>query len=261
MCGCIDLEGSLPQWDLALIFLLPLSLHVISDTMPDFHTFPHPGKELIENLTVLRFANLVFEPLWNREYIRSVQVRCGECVELYLLSVVGGGSSAGTVWGMCGAFYARSASFTFGLVGMLCCAVPCLITASMDAAPKPYCASTLNQQVIFSENFGTEGRGGYFDQYGIIRDVIQNHLLQITALFAREPPVRGVGSEGGMWGQNHLLQITALFAMEPPVKGGEQGRTARGGSQAGEPEQGVADLRGGFTHPGSALQVGGREGG
>ena len=44
-------------------------------------------------------------------------------------------------------------------------------------------------QVIFSENFGTEGRGGYFDQYGIIRDVIQNHLLQILALFAMEPPV------------------------------------------------------------------------
>eukprot|EP00890_Picochlorum_soloecismus_P004071 jgi/Picsp_1/4665/NSC_02035-R1_glucose-6-phosphate dehydrogenase len=73
------------------------------------------GKELIENLTVLRFANLVFEPLWSRDYIRSVQV-------------------------------------------------------------------------IFSENFGTEGRGGYFDQYGIIRDVIQNHLLQIMALFAMEQP-------------------------------------------------------------------------
>ena len=33
-------------------------------------------------------------------------------------------------------------------------------------------------QVIFKEDFGTEGRGGYFDQYGIIRDVMQNHLLQ-----------------------------------------------------------------------------------
>lgn len=44
-------------------------------------------------------------------------------------------------------------------------------------------------QIIFSENFGTEGRGGYFDQYGIIRDVIQNHLLQIVALFAMEQPV------------------------------------------------------------------------
>lgn len=46
-------------------------------------------------------------------------------------------------------------------------------------------------QVIFSENFGTEGRGGYFDQYGIVRDVIQNHLLQILALFAMEQPVSG----------------------------------------------------------------------
>ena len=66
---------------------------------------------------VLRFANLVFEPLWSRQYIRNVQV-------------------------------------------------------------------------IFSEDFGTEGRGGYFDQYGIIRDVIQNHLLQIVSLFAMEAPVR-----------------------------------------------------------------------
>ena len=33
-------------------------------------------------------------------------------------------------------------------------------------------------QIIFSENFGTEGRGGYFDNYGIIRDIMQNHLLQ-----------------------------------------------------------------------------------
>jgi len=74
------------------------------------------GKELIENLTVLRFSNRVFEPLWSRQYIRNVQV-------------------------------------------------------------------------IFSENFGTEGRGGYFDQYGIVRDVIQNHLLQILALFAMEQPV------------------------------------------------------------------------
>ena len=49
-------------------------------------------------------------------------------------------------------------------------------------------------QVIFSENFGTEGRGGYFDQYGIIRDVIQNHLLQILSLFAMEPPVSAPAS-------------------------------------------------------------------
>ncbi|XP_002984807.2 glucose-6-phosphate 1-dehydrogenase 3, chloroplastic [Selaginella moellendorffii] len=74
------------------------------------------GKELVENLSILRFSNLVFEPLWSRQYIRNVQL-------------------------------------------------------------------------IFSEDFGTEGRGGYFDNYGIIRDIMQNHLLQILALFAMEPPV------------------------------------------------------------------------
>ncbi|KAJ4844625.1 Glucose-6-phosphate 1-dehydrogenase 1, chloroplastic [Turnera subulata] len=74
------------------------------------------GKELVENLSVLRFSNLVFEPLWSRTCIRNVQL-------------------------------------------------------------------------IFSEDFGTEGRGGYFDNYGIIRDIMQNHLLQILALFAMESPV------------------------------------------------------------------------
>ncbi|XP_057949656.1 glucose-6-phosphate 1-dehydrogenase, chloroplastic-like isoform X2 [Malania oleifera] len=74
------------------------------------------GKELVENLSVLRFSNLIFEPLWSRQYIRNVQF-------------------------------------------------------------------------IFSEDFGTEGRGGYFDNYGIIRDIMQNHLLQILALFAMETPV------------------------------------------------------------------------
>ena len=44
-------------------------------------------------------------------------------------------------------------------------------------------------QVIFKEKIGTEGRGGYFDQYGIIRDVMQNHLLQMLALVAMEQPL------------------------------------------------------------------------
>ena len=35
-------------------------------------------------------------------------------------------------------------------------------------------------QICFKEPFGTEGRGGYFDEYGIIRDVMQNHMLQVT---------------------------------------------------------------------------------
>lgn len=44
-------------------------------------------------------------------------------------------------------------------------------------------------QISFKEPFGTEGRGGYFDSIGIIRDVMQNHLLQVLSLIAMERPV------------------------------------------------------------------------
>lgn len=43
--------------------------------------------------------------------------------------------------------------------------------------------------ITFKEPFGTYGRGGYFDEFGIIRDVMQNHLLQILSLVAMEKPV------------------------------------------------------------------------
>jgi len=73
------------------------------------------GKEVIQNVLVLRFANLIFEPLWCRQYVQQVSI-------------------------------------------------------------------------TWKENVGIEGRGGYFDEYGIIRDVVQNHLLQMLALTAMEPP-------------------------------------------------------------------------
>lgn len=44
-------------------------------------------------------------------------------------------------------------------------------------------------QISFKEPFGTEGRGGYFDNIGIIRDVMQNHLLQVLTLLTMERPV------------------------------------------------------------------------
>ncbi len=44
-------------------------------------------------------------------------------------------------------------------------------------------------QITFKEPFGTEGRGGYFDEFGIVRDVMQNHLLQILTLLAMERPI------------------------------------------------------------------------
>ncbi|XP_078520627.1 glucose-6-phosphate 1-dehydrogenase isoform X1 [Lissotriton helveticus] len=73
------------------------------------------GKEMVQNLMVLRFGNRIFGPIWNRDNIG--------CVVL-----------------------------------------------------------------TFKEPFGTEGRGGYFDEFGIIRDVMQNHLLQMLCLVAMEKP-------------------------------------------------------------------------
>jgi glucose-6-phosphate 1-dehydrogenase len=48
-------------------------------------------------------------------------------------------------------------------------------------------------KISFKEDFGTMGRGGYFDNYGIIRDIMQNHLMQVMTLVAMEPPVRVAG--------------------------------------------------------------------
>ncbi|XP_026531948.1 glucose-6-phosphate 1-dehydrogenase [Notechis scutatus] len=73
------------------------------------------GKEMVQNLMVLRFGNRIFGPIWNRDN------------------------------------------------------VACVI-------------------LTFKEPFGTEGRGGYFDEFGIIRDVMQNHLLQMLCLVAMEKP-------------------------------------------------------------------------
>jgi len=46
-----------------------------------------------------------------------------------------------------------------------------------------------NVQITFKEPFGTEGRGGYFDEFGIIRDILQNHLLQVLCVLTMERPV------------------------------------------------------------------------
>jgi glucose-6-phosphate 1-dehydrogenase len=46
-----------------------------------------------------------------------------------------------------------------------------------------------NVQITLAEDFGTEGRAGFYDGVGTVRDVVQNHLLQVVALLAMEPPI------------------------------------------------------------------------
>jgi glucose-6-phosphate 1-dehydrogenase len=49
--------------------------------------------------------------------------------------------------------------------------------------------------ITFKETRGIDGRGGYFDDYGVIRDIIQNHLMQLFALIAMEQPVSNTADE------------------------------------------------------------------
>ncbi len=46
-----------------------------------------------------------------------------------------------------------------------------------------------NVQINIAENLGVEERGGYYDKSGALKDMVQNHILQILSLLAMEPPV------------------------------------------------------------------------
>ncbi|MCH6269659.1 glucose-6-phosphate dehydrogenase, partial [Neobacillus citreus] len=75
------------------------------------------GKEMVRNIEVIRFANAIFEPLWNNRYISNIQVTS-------------------------------------------------------------------------SETLGVEERGRYYESSGALRDMVQNHMMQMVALLAMEPPIK-----------------------------------------------------------------------
>ncbi|KAJ5119032.1 hypothetical protein N7526_010669 [Penicillium atrosanguineum] len=83
-----------------------------------------------------------------------------------------------------------------------------------------------NVQITFKEPFGTEGRGGYFDEFGIIRDVMQNHLLQVLTLLAMERPI-SFSSEDIR--DEKVRVLRAMDAIEPKnVIIGQYGRSLDG---------------------------------
>lgn len=97
------------------------------------------GKETVQNIMVLRFANTIFEPVWSRQYIDHVQITAAESI-------------------------------------------------------------------------GVENRGGYYEQFGAFRDMIQNHMMQLMTLVAMETPV---AMEANAVRDEKLKVIRSMRAIDP----------------------------------------------
>jgi glucose-6-phosphate 1-dehydrogenase len=125
--------------DLKSAQALDTTLHEVFDEASIFRIDHYLGKEAVQNLLYFRFANTFLEPIWNRNYIRDVQI-------------------------------------------------------------------------TMAEEFGVQGRGGFYEEVGAIRDVVQNHLLQVIVLLAMDAPV---GHEPQAMQTEKLRLFRAMRPLDP----------------------------------------------
>jgi glucose-6-phosphate 1-dehydrogenase len=153
-------------------------LHEHLDESQIYRIDHYLGKETVQNLLVFRFANGIYEPLWNRQYIDHVQITNAETV-------------------------------------------------------------------------GVEGRGGYYEGAGVVRDMIQNHVFQLLSLIAMEPPA-SLDSEAVR--DEKIKAMTSARAFTPGRVRGECVRGQYGaGAINGEPVVGYREEPG--VAPDSATET------
>jgi glucose-6-phosphate 1-dehydrogenase len=138
--------------DLASARKLDEILHQFFPEERIFRIDHYLGKEPVQNILYTRFANPIFEPIWNRNHVRSIQI-------------------------------------------------------------------------TMAENFGVQDRGRFYDEAGTLRDVVQNHMLQVLANLTMDPPT-GEDHEAVRDEKSRLLKAIRPIKPESVVRGQYQGYRA-----------------------------------